>query len=829
MEEGTVTTQSRARSFIIKRPRLTKILDESEARILLLVAPAGYGKTTLAREWLEGKQGVAWYSGGPSMADVAALAAGVAEAFDPALAERVRLLAANGQSADALAQAVATSERAQACVILAIDDCHHAAGSKEAVAFLNALLLRTKFRVLAASRVRPAWVTPRMLVYGDAMALDMDALAFTDDETDAIVGPASSIRPTLDAAGGWPAVIGLVARRNETGAPARSLEPSDLYEFFADDLFNAASHELKSSLFLLALGADTTPAIAEEVLGSNFGKLLAEAVEMGFLSSGSGAGLHPLLRGFLLSKLREDSSFDTERALERVTSALAKAARWDECLAVLEVFPRVDVMTAVLDQALVELLAAGRTTTVRRLVAIANDNNVAAPMALLAEAELALREGDTQRAQVLAERAGGLVGSGDRAARAFVVAGRAAHLRDDRAAARAHSSKAEELATTPSIKLESLWVQFASTVEDEDRTNAFAVLDRMRNVGDGRPDHTLRVHNATGSMLLELDKEPLAAAREFELASGLLTHVHDPVHRTNFLNLWAHVLVVTGEYDAALELARQQTTEAVQSGLDFAVDHGLLTQAGALVGLRRFRDAQRLIGQLEASRSARSDFILRNTHLMVARLRIAVGDLERAEVLLRHRAGTSSDPWLEQLAYRGLVFAAIGRRDEADACLSEAQIGVRGIDRWAIAQLGRAVLAVRSTDFKEARMCLTGVIERGCGDAVITACRAFPDLARCGAQEPDLAQTLTTIFAKSGDVDLGRRAGLTLPRELRKRETLTRRELEVYELLAQGRTNHEIAQALFISNSTAKVHVRHIFEKLGVHSRTEAARARDEL
>src|SRR5205814_5762781 len=116
------------------------------------------------------------------------------------------------------------------------------------------------------------------------------------------------------------------------------------------------------------------------------------------------------------------------------------------------------------------------------------------------------------------------------------------------------------------------------------------------------------------------------------------------------------------------------------------------------------------------------------------------------------------------------------------------------------------------------------LLARRCGDAVVTACRAFPELARVGSNEPALARTLTTIFAQSRDVDLARRAGLTLPRELRKRETLSNRELEVYELLTQGRTNQEIAQTLFISNSTAKVHVRHIFEKLGVHTRAEAAR-----
>jgi DNA-binding NarL/FixJ family response regulator len=47
----------------------------------------------------------------------------------------------------------------------------------------------------------------------------------------------------------------------------------------------------------------------------------------------------------------------------------------------------------------------------------------------------------------------------------------------------------------------------------------------------------------------------------------------------------------------------------------------------------------------------------------------------------------------------------------------------------------------------------------------------------------------------------------------------------VHELLAQGMTNDEIAKLLYISLSTTKVHVKHIYEKLGVRSRLEAARA----
>ena len=51
---------------------------------------------------------------------------------------------------------------------------------------------------------------------------------------------------------------------------------------------------------------------------------------------------------------------------------------------------------------------------------------------------------------------------------------------------------------------------------------------------------------------------------------------------------------------------------------------------------------------------------------------------------------------------------------------------------------------------------------------------------------------------------------------------LTRREREVLELLSEGLTNSEIATRLFITQSTAKVHVRHILEKLGARNRLQA-------
>ena len=59
-------------------------------------------------------------------------------------------------------------------------------------------------------------------------------------------------------------------------------------------------------------------------------------------------------------------------------------------------------------------------------------------------------------------------------------------------------------------------------------------------------------------------------------------------------------------------------------------------------------------------------------------------------------------------------------------------------------------------------------------------------------------------------------------------EALTDRELEVLRLLAEGFSNKTIAGKLFVAPSTVKQHLKHVYDKLDVHSRTQAvARGRE--
>jgi LuxR family maltose regulon positive regulatory protein len=109
-----------------------------------------------------------------------------------------------------------------------------------------------------------------------------------------------------------------------------------------------------------------------------------------------------------------------------------------------------------------------------------------------------------------------------------------------------------------------------------------------------------------------------------------------------------------------------------------------------------------------------------------------------------------------------------------------------------------------------------------CGGGAPMRCLLRAVAAR-GA-ESSYAEELLAAF----DRDLGERQA-THP-EMQKAvghaslvEPLSAREREVLALIAQGHSNHEIAERLVLSLNTVKGHTRSIYQKLDVHSRTQAA------
>ena len=82
----------------------------------------------------------------------------------------------------------------------------------------------------------------------------------------------------------------------------------------------------------------------------------------------------------------------------------------------------------------------------------------------------------------------------------------------------------------------------------------------------------------------------------------------------------------------------------------------------------------------------------------------------------------------------------------------------------------------------------------------------MPAARRCRSRSPARSSTIFTRPGPSSEV-----------------EQLTTRELEILRLLAKGHLYKEIAEKLAISMSTVRTHISAVYEKLHVHSRTEAA------
>jgi DNA-binding CsgD family transcriptional regulator len=166
----------------------------------------------------------------------------------------------------------------------------------------------------------------------------------------------------------------------------------------------------------------------------------------------------------------------------------------------------------------------------------------------------------------------------------------------------------------------------------------------------------------------------------------------------------------------------------------------------------------------------------------------------------------------ESAAYFALAAAEQARlRGENDPSTWDAVAG-----HWT--QLGYP-LELAYARWRQAEATLAAGAARALAEALLqqAAGIAMPTGARWLAEE-------IAALARSARIELaGGTESANRPLLEADRLGLTDRELEVLALLADGRTNTQIAKALFISPKTASAHVSHILSKLDVKSRVEAA------
>ncbi len=837
MVETITTAASPALDHIIERPRLIAHLAEGGgSRVSVLAAPAGYGKTTLARQWSQRQDGpVAWYRTTRASGDVALLAVQLDDLLASIAPElpreegKVAAIASVNASPKPLGRAILrTFETLSEDVLLVVDEWE-AAGTNEAEELLSMLVEGLGIRFLITTRTRPDWFTPRLEVYREGLEIGVDELAMTDDEAAKVltaVGAVAGRARLMRTAEGWPAVLGLAAMSGDVDLTSSRLLSHTLYEFLASELLAAAPESTQTALMLLAVASVTDVGVARELLGRGAGKVIDDAVAHGLLAvtEGTSLSLHPLLRELLIQRFAGADAAEREALLTNSRRLLA-ARRWDEALSVAEVAQDAGFATEAIGAALDDLLAAGRTSSLERWVAAARAAGAEGGLIDYAESEALLRADELDHAMALATQAAGSL-DGDLAARAHLVAGRAAQLLDRPRQIEYHAKLAAESAETEATREGTLWLAFLQAIEEQ-TSDLTERLDNFRAAAKHGHNKSLMIAAAeVGVALIEGGlTEALDRARGVR---KLATTATDPIAHTGFLCTYSYGLAANAQYQEALESIDALSALAESSAIDFAAPYAQMNRVKALIGLRKFAAAARVLAAIE--RQIQDDpgaYFHENYPVQRARLHASVGDADRALEFLSLGPGERSTKTgrSEFLAWQALLSAIVGNPERVQDLSAEARSEGRGMEAKALTLLAEAICALRAQRNEETAARVGLAMATEVLDPFVIAVRAAPQLGAFIAGQRQWRSRFQRLLVASCDSSLARTLGLSVPREARGPTALSPREAEVHELLAQGMTNEEIAKLLYISLSTTKVHVKHIYDKLGVRSRLEAARA----
>jgi ATP/maltotriose-dependent transcriptional regulator MalT len=821
------------RRRLIERPRLLALLDESTARVRTLVAPAGYGKTTLAEQWIarDGRASV-WFKVRRSSADVAGLALGLARAStslvpgcDERLREHLRALPAPAENVEVLAEILGEDLAAwPADAWLVVDEYEEIVGAEDAERFIEALIAGSPIQFLVTSRLRPAWSTEKAILYGDIAEIGQDDLAMDDEEAAEVLAgrSAPSTSGLLAVAKGWPAVLGLASVTPAEVGPLDDV-PETLYRYFAQEVFGAFEEDVQAGLESLAIAPVLDRVLAVALLGPELSeRVCTSALDIGIMVERSGQlELHPLARTFMRD--RAHHAADTRAAIaERCLAHYRERRDWEGAFDVIARHGAPESLETVLVEALDELLGTGRISTLEAWHAIATEAGLSTPWFALARAEVALRRGRFTEAQTSAEAAA--LRNPDLAYRALHIAARAAHLASREEEALEFYELAESAATTDSETREAVWGRLMCLI-DLEREQAAELLEQLSSAMiRSNPLDVIRCAGVRLTYQLRLGELNLAEA---DRANELIESLPDPLARTSFECNYAWALALAARYPDAVVVAGSAIERARRLRLDFALPYALCVSAMANAGLRQWilADAQIKEALYEAQSSNNS--YARHVCLgVLIRILAQQGRHEEALAIeIPDLPGSLPAGHAEACASRALVLASTSRLSDASDLAEEARGSSSAIEPTTLISAVDAIVALKSRDQAAPRHIADLVqraFERGALDLLITTYRSTPELLGVLLVSAPHRDQISKLVCRVEDEDLAAAVGQPLASDDR-RELLSRREREVLDLVEHRLTNRQIAAALFISESTVKVHVHHIFDKLGVRSRAELA------
>ena len=821
----------------VPRARLTRLLDAARAQRLVLHAPAGYGKTSLAVEWLRQQTHVAWFTARPDSGDVGAAVLGVALAASrvvPGAADRVRQrlsvveepVQAARTFAEILAEDLADWPHDG---IVAIDDYHHLAESEAAESLINWLLmLRPSIRLLVATRRRPSWASARGLLAGAIVELDKRVLSMTDDEVAAVLGDAGDrreLRELLDKAEGWPAVIGLAALSPAPDLDAAPRIADDLFRYFAEEVLRSLSAQERRLMLVASVPRSISQRLMADLTGAHDFAQLDELRNLGLLTEASEGELrfHPLVREFLLRQLRRDDEAQLREIAQKLLERGREDKRWEDAFDASLMLGDARVSADVAGDAAEDLVRTGRVETLDRWLRTCGEAADDSVSATVARATLLYHTGRFAAARSLALNANKLAAAtGIETARALNTAARAAYGLGRSGEALDLYLRVRRDAQSERDRMEALSGAVMAAAEMEDvRAVQFAEeLDR-----DAPSDRESRLRSFTRWTGIDDRMGSLAnAERLLNALEPVEAGAVDPIVHSAAYNARVHILCGQALFVEALDVALDGRALCERFHLPWARDWIDLTSVRALLGLGRLAEARSALARLESAAKHIEDTAFRLVYAR-SRLQLTLSEGRARDAPVEApsvREPVAAAPVAELRAFLALQAALAGESETALRLASEAASISGAVEPVSYSQLVSALtsdlslgLTVPSEALQEASLDAT---RRGLVEAYLVVARVHKPLIAWGERQPILAEALghaqLRLPASRGDPMTSSLESMGL----------TRRETEVLALLAYGRTNAEIAEALVITLGTAKTHVSRILGKLDARNRSEATR-----
>ena len=386
-------------------------------------------------------------------------------------------------------------------------------------------------------------------------------------------------------------------------------------------------------------------------------------------------------------------------------------------------------------------------------------------------------------------------------------------------------------------------VAIAETLPDPQLlAEALAALGRVRHWCRGQIDHALFRRaialEAAAPDLAVGDRPRLIYAialldtDELALAVQLLHELLEDCRRQGEADVTSPIFFLAmaelerGRLSAAWDYASEAALVADQTGRDDNGALALQAQAELLLGRLQAADASasKVLAAVEGDEAG---WWGEYAHGVLAELRLHEGDHEAALALVVDQVGPSHPAWF------GLVqaLAAAGRLDEAAGVLDRVAASPRAAAVGASLRLalGRALVALAAGDPEAALLVAESAVSSAAARPVLrarllcavgSARRPLHQRAAARAAFVEAAAALeacgAAVLADDARRELGRVSGRK-PTGSR----LTATEQQIADLVARGRTNHEVAQALYISPKTVEWNLSKVYRKLHVTSRTE--------